>query len=341
MKNKICSIFIVASMILTCFWFQAAFAQEASPFAEFNKNADKGAVYVSVKRGSGADQLGRVIEDKTAETLLMGPSAFCADGAGNLYFADCVNFRVVKYDASNKKASAVFDYKMSAIKNGFVSDIAVAKSGDVYLVNSAENYVYRFDQSGKPLAVIGQIEDRHVAKRIAAIFCDPSSNLVVIDAQNPNAIVFSPEGKIIKESEFKFEDATSYALDNSGKPFAARLDGDSAKLVDLETGKETVLKYEIDRAKENKLVEARLVGFDNAGAAYVKMTVIDKNGGMVNNAVVKFKGAAVEKSVKLPYLTIDERELNLKAPEILLKDNTVLGYFDSDASFDVIAYEVK
>lgn len=341
MKNKIIPILIAVAAILTFTSFQAVFAAEVSPFAEYNKNADKGTVYAAIKRGSAPGELGRVLREETAESLLMGPSAFCADAAGNLYLADCVNFRVVKYDAAQKKSSVLFDYKMTGIGKGFVSDIAVAKSGDIYLVNSAENYVYRFSSDGRQLGVIGQIEDRHVAKRIAAIFCDAASNLVVIDAQNPNAIVFSPEGKILKESEFKFEDATSYALDNNGNPFAARLDEKGAKLVELGSKAESVLKYEVDAKKEHKLVEARLIGFDTAGAAYMKMTVVDKEGGMVANEIVKFIGDKAEKSLKVPYLTIDERELAMKSPEIILKENAVLGYYDSDASFDAVVYEMK
>jgi hypothetical protein len=341
MKNKIFSIVIIVLTVFAFSPFQAAQAAETSLFEEFNKTADKGTVYASVKHGASSDQLGRVLRDETAETMLMGPSAFCADGAGNLYLVDCVNSRVVKYDAAQKKTAVAFDYKMTGIKTGFVSDIAVAKSGDIYLVNAPQSYVYRFSADGKPLGVIGQIEDRHVAKRIAAIFCDASSNLVVIDAQNPNAIVFGADGKIIKETEFKFEDATSYALDNSGKPFAARLDGNSVKLADIEAKTETVLTYGVDSKKEEKLVEARLIGFDAAGAVYLKMTVIDKDGGMVKNDIVKFRDAKAEKSLKVPYLTIDDQELTMKSPEILLKDNMVLGYYDSEASFDVIARELK
>lgn len=341
MKNKMIPILIAVAAILVFSSIQAVFAAEASPFAEYNKTADKGTVYAAIKRGAAPGEIGRVLNDQTAESLLMGPSAFCADGAGNLYLADCVNFRVVKFDAARKKASALFDYKMTSIGKGFVSDIAVAKSGDIYLANSAESYVYRFSADGKQLGVIGQIEDRHVAKRIAAIFCDAASNLVVIDAQNPNAIVFSPEGKILKESEFSFEDATGYALDNNGKPFASRLDEKGAKLVNLETKDEIALKYDVDAKKEHKLVEARIIGFDASGAAYMKMTVVDKEGGMVANEIVKFKGDKAEKSLKVPYLTIDERELAMKTPEVLLKENSVLGYYDSDASFDAVVYEIK
>jgi hypothetical protein len=341
MKNKICLLFLSVVIVIAGAAIHTAAAQDASPFAEFNKNADKGTIYASIKHGAGEGEVGSFLENKTAETVLLGPSAFCADAAGNLFLVDCVNSRVVKYDAAQKKSSVVFDYKTSGIKNGFVSDIAVAASGDIYLVNAAESYIYRFSSAGKFLGVIGQIEDRHVAKRIAAIFCDASSNLIVIDAQNPNAVVFSPDGKIIKETEIKFEDASAYAIDASGKPFASRLGASGALLVDIETGTETLLKYELDAKKEDKLVEARLIGFDAAGAAYLKMIVINKEGGMVNNDIVKFKNAAGEKSLKVPYYTIDEQELTIKKPEIFLKENMILGYYDSEISFDVVSYEIK
>lgn len=341
MKNKISLLFLSVVIVIAGAFINTAAAQDAYSFAEFNKNADKGTIYASIKHGAGEGEAGRVLENKTAETLLMGPSAFCADGAGNLYIVDCVNSRILKYDAAQKKSAVLFDYKTSAIKDGFVSDITVAASGDIYLVNAAESYIYRFSSAGKFLGVIGQIEDRHVAKRIAAVFCDAASNLIVIDAQNPNAIVFSPDGKIIKETEIKFEDASAYALNASGKPFASRLGAAGALLVDIETGAETLLKYELDAKKEDKLAEARLIGFDAAGAVYLKMTVISKEGGIVNNDIVKFKDAAVEKSLKVPYYTIDEQELTVKKPEIVLKENTILGYYDSETSFNVLSYELK
>ena len=341
MKNKIYLMFLSVLFVIAGVAFHKAVAQETSVFAEFNKNADKGILYASIKHGGGEGEVGRVLENKTAETVLMGPSAFSADRVGNLYFVDCVNSRVVKYDVAQKKSAVVLDYKTNGIGNSFVSDIAVAVSGDIYLVNAAENYVYRFSSTGKPLGVIGQIEDRHIAKRIAAIFCDASSNLIVIDAQNPNAIVFSPDGKIIKETGIKFEDASSYALNASGKPFASRLGASGAVLVDIETGTETVLKYNFNAKKEEKLVEARLIGFDATGSAYLKMTVINKEGRIVNNDIVKFKNDAVEKSLKIPYYTIDEQELIVKKPEIVLKENLILGYYNSETSFDVLSYEVK
>ncbi len=341
MKNKICLLFLSVIIVAVGAAFHTAAAQDVSAFASFNKNAFKGKLYASIKHGVGEGEVGGVMENKTAETVLLGPSAFCADAAGNLYFVDCVNLRVVKYDAAQNKSAVIFDYKNSGIRNGFVSDIAVAASGDIYLLNASESYVYRFSSTGGFFGVIGQIEDRHVAKRIAAIFCDSSSNLIVIDAQNPNVVVFSPDGKIIKETEIKFEDASSYAINASGKPFASRLGDFGAALVDIETGTETLLKYEIDAKKEDKLVEARLIGFDSAGAAYLKMIVIDKEGGIVNNDIVKYINADVEKSLKVPYYTIDEQELIVKKPEIILKENMILGYYDSETFFDVLSYQIK
>lgn len=301
--------------------------------------ANSGSVLLTLSYGAAPGELGMPYNDKKGEeSFFQSPSAFAAAVTGDNFVVDTVNKTVLKVGA-DKKVVSFMKYDSTEIGSDHVSDIAVSRSGQIYLCDAKTQMIHVFSNDGKPVSVLGEIIDRQVFRSIASMLPDAAGNLAVVDmGREPKVVFFNPAGKLTKEYDLK-NAGSGFALDPEGKVFTSLLADNAIKLVETEKGAERALDY---KAAGGDIADARLLGFDAAGCAYLKIVRIDSNGQVVEDAAVKFaKDGKMLKKAVLPYYDIEAQPHVMEKSHVLLKDDCVVTYRDDEKTFSLVAFELK
>lgn len=149
------------------------------------------------------------------------PRGITTDASGNFYVVDTANMRVQKFDRTGKFLATIGN----GVGNGdgqfnpFSSDavgtgpggIAVDKSGNIYVADTWNHRVQKFDPNGKFLAKWGDfinLGDPSAASDPArdskffgprGIAIGPDGNVYVTDTGNKRVSIFDPTGKFIRQ----------------------------------------------------------------------------------------------------------------------------------------------
>lgn len=91
----------------------------------------------------------------------VAPSAIAVDLDGNIYIADIVNERIVKFDKDGKfKTNISFNVSHKRYA-GIVSDLTTDLSGNLYVASRHEAKVYKYTSDGKPVFLIN-LKDENI-----------------------------------------------------------------------------------------------------------------------------------------------------------------------------------
>lgn len=167
------------------------------------------------------------------------PRTIALDAAGNFYVSDTNNERIQVFDKSGKWL-AMFGAKGSedgqfnpmddkAVGTG-PGGIAVDKDGNIYVADTWNHRIQKFDKTGKFLAKWGTFAS--VADANSAADADinskfwgprgmaigPEGNLYVTDTGNKRVLVFTPEGKFVRKIDSNLTQARIDAGDKFNKP---------------------------------------------------------------------------------------------------------------------------
>lgn len=91
----------------------------------------------------------------------VGPSAIAVDLYGNIYIADDVNERIVKFDKYGKLKSKIAFNVLRKRYSGIVSDLATDLSGNLYVASRHEKKIYKYTSDGKPVFSIN-LKDENI-----------------------------------------------------------------------------------------------------------------------------------------------------------------------------------
>lgn len=357
MKNKIFVILVIALLTVPS---GAAFAaapsaakvpaqeqvQQTAPANDhlkaFNSAAARGSVLFSVPYGEKDNEMTRSVEDAQKGSVMSGPSAFAADAAGNVYVVDAAKRKVIRFDAASKKAVMLFNYEKSDIKTNFVSAISVAKDGHIYLGTASDGEAIKFDASGKQVAVNGYDVERQVIKGLAATTAGDDGGLAMADHTEFKVALFDAKGKFVREHMLK--EAPNGLVHHAGKFYAAFMTQDEVVVANAANSAEVIVKYPT-RSKDGsrEVAGAELVGIDAAGCAYLHVAVVEKDGKVVENDVIKFaKDGVMSNKVRVPYYALADDDINIARAYVLLKENVILSYDASDdREFRLVTFEMK
>ena len=91
----------------------------------------------------------------------VGPSAIAVDVDGNIYIADDVNGRIVKFDKYGKFKSKITFNVQNKRYAGIVSDLATDLSGNLFVASRHEAKIYKYTPDGKPVFSIN-LKDENI-----------------------------------------------------------------------------------------------------------------------------------------------------------------------------------
>jgi sugar lactone lactonase YvrE len=211
----------------------------APAVATANPNATPVALFVKGGAGPNAGQFNL-------------PRGIARDAQGNFYVVDTANFRVQKFDPQGKflvsfgskgNGDGQFNpYSDEALGSG-PGGIAVDKEGNVYVADTWNHRIQKFDPNGKFLAKWGSfinLADPAAAGDTEAdrkffgprgVAVGPEGNVYVTDTGNKRVLVFTPDGQSVGEigSQVTPEKSTSgYAYNGPqelNEPVGIALDG--------------------------------------------------------------------------------------------------------------------
>lgn len=118
----------------------------AAPAAESNTVTKRTIVKAAV--GSRDGEIGYL---RNSADDWVEPAAITVDSYGNIYIADIVNERIVKFDKYGKfKSKIAFDVQKKRYA-GTVSDLAADLSGNLYVASRHEKKIFKYTSDGKPI----------------------------------------------------------------------------------------------------------------------------------------------------------------------------------------------
>jgi tripartite motif-containing protein 71 len=165
----------------------------------------------------------------------VGPSAIAVDYDGNIYIADDVNERIVKYDKNGKFKSKIALNVLSKRYSGIVSDLATDLSGNLYIASRHEKKIYKYTSDGKHVfsinlndenicssergkwyafafQVMGMKPEYDCASNIFELNLDQKGNIYL---KGSNWVVkFDSKGTVLKKLAAK-DNSLAYFLDES------------------------------------------------------------------------------------------------------------------------------
>ncbi len=168
------------------------------------------------------------------------PKNVAIDAQGNLYVADSDNHRVQKFSANGEFALAWGSRSpdnAAAPPNTFNQPwgIAVDKSGNVYVADTWNHRIQKFDANGKFVTSWGVLGDTRgnaldnplLLYGPRSIALDAPGNLLVTDTGNKRVLKFSPNGDPLAQyggvgaDNGKFLEQVGIAIDKQGNIFVA------------------------------------------------------------------------------------------------------------------------
>jgi predicted membrane-bound mannosyltransferase/streptogramin lyase len=221
--------FYVRKDVATLVWnYSSEIAPQPQPEDEYAKKQ----VQLDASRVFGSQGVGR--------GQFSNPKNLAIDSQGNVYVADSDNGRIQKFDANGKFLLA---WGTRSPENAIGPretfnqpwGIAVDKSGGVYVADTWNHRIQKFDSNGKFLTMWGENGDtRGIAQDQPtkfygprAIAADSSGNLLVTDTGNKRVLKFSPDGAPLGQygglgvDNGQFQEPVGIAVDAQGNIFVA------------------------------------------------------------------------------------------------------------------------
>jgi DNA-binding beta-propeller fold protein YncE len=172
---------------------------------------------VAGRKGTGAGEM------ESPRGIAVGPD-------GDVVVADMMNNRVLRFGADGVFKSVIG--KPTAIKGKArageleePSGVAVDRQGFVYVADTWNGRIQKFDPKGKQVAEYGGVKYTFYSPRNVAV--DLQGNIYVADTGNSQVKVIDPNGKLVKSVGMKgnggegFNEVFGLAINSKGELFAA------------------------------------------------------------------------------------------------------------------------
>jgi sugar lactone lactonase YvrE len=213
------------------------------------------------------------------------PKNIVVDASGNLYVADSDNQRVQKFAANGEFALAWGSRapdNAAPPPNTFSQPwgIAVDKSGNVYVADTWNHRIQKFDANGKFVTTWGTNGDTHgVAQTSPSLFYGPRSiaidaqgNLLVTDTGNKRVLKFSPNGEPLAQyggvgsDNGKFLEQVGIAIDKQGNVFVA--DTWNLRVQKFDSNFNYVAQWAVPAWESQSVVNKPYLAVDNEGNVF-------------------------------------------------------------------------
>lgn len=292
----------------------------------------------SLAYGEKDDQIVRDKMDEKVGNIVQGPTAYTVDEEGNAFIVDSVKHRVLKLNASDKKAATLFTFDKSNIRKNMPMHIAVSKKGFIYLDNPSEFAVLKFSADGKQLKEYGYVIERQVVKELDTFMVDEDSNVIIADKKEPKVAIFSDSGELKKEIKLK-EAGMGFAM-NKGKIYTIVKDGNSFKVIDIEKPEAALMSFTYKgQTARDSLINSNLAGIAASGKIYVDVLTGDADGKMEDQLFCFTAGGKFDKKIKSPYAGNDDEAMMLLTPYAFAKGEKLLHFFDTADAFQIKSIE--
>jgi DNA-binding beta-propeller fold protein YncE len=172
---------------------------------------------VAGRKGSGAGEM------ESPRGIAVAPN-------GDVVVADMMNNRVLRFSADGVFKSVIgrptaVKGKPKAGELEEPSGVAVDNQGFVYVADTWNGRIQKFDPSGKQVGEFGGLRYTFYSPRNVAV--DRPGNIYVADTGNSQVKVINPEGKLVKAVGMKgnggegFNEVFGLAINSKGELFAA------------------------------------------------------------------------------------------------------------------------
>jgi sugar lactone lactonase YvrE len=221
--------FYVRKDVVALLW---NYAGQVAPQPTIEDEYDKKSVKLTATRAIGSEGRGNA--------QFESPKNIAIDAQGNLYVADSDNHRIQKLNARGEFLLAWGSRTPDNVApppNTFNQPwgIAVDKSGNVYVADTWNHRIQKFDANGKFITTWGTNGDtRGIAQTSPLLFYGPRAiaidaqgNLLVTDTGNKRVLKFSPNGDPLAQfggvgaDNGKFLEEVGIAIDKQGNIFVA------------------------------------------------------------------------------------------------------------------------
>lgn len=158
------------------------------------------------------------------------------DYSGNVYVTDAMNAQVVIYDARLRPVSTLVPpYDALDMAEGSISGVAIGSYGEFYMADLFNGRVFRFDASGRYMAVFPSPDDpAPPLNRPMGLACsDQDGSVYVCESGTAQITVFDNLGSQVRTfggSDLK--DPVAIALDKQGRCFVADTELDAVVMFD-------------------------------------------------------------------------------------------------------------
>jgi uncharacterized protein (TIGR03663 family) len=205
--------------------------------------------------------------------------AFAPDGS--VYVADSGNSRIIHLDSQGKLlgefGSRTPDKQVPAASGTFNEPwgLAVDSQGNVYVADTWNHRVQKFDSSGKFLLEWGTAglssdgPDRVWGPRGIAV--GPGGNLYITDTGNRRVAVFDPQGKYLfefsKEGDAQLNEPVGIAIDQKGQVLVA--DTWNMRIAVFDAQGKFLSSWPVEAWKSTSVDEKPFLTLDGKGRVYV------------------------------------------------------------------------
>jgi DNA-binding beta-propeller fold protein YncE len=170
------------------------------------------------------ERLGGALFGKPSMRSMLSPYAQCTDGADRLYVADSNAQAVHLFELNTRQYREV---RPNNPEKRFSQPVGItfdAKSGKLFVADSAAARVFVFDRDGKPLTEIGA----GVVKRPCGMAFDAKNDrLLVADTGLHQVVILAPSGKLLARLGSRgtglgqFNYPTNVTLDSRGRIYVS------------------------------------------------------------------------------------------------------------------------
>lgn len=210
-----------------------------------------------------------------------GPSSFNTDSENNLYVIDQLNNRVKVFDSEGNQIS-IINVRDSQNRELYIADVAVDRSGNVYVFSNRA--IYKYSSTGSLLGTLN-ISDAppFVEHNAWLMIYIANDNLYILDANQYSSRISSTEG------EFKLEDYSKVrgTYGNSGKRYFARMLGSGGGLIEI-TDQNGIREPESMVVTVDGLISIMFLGEDKDGNFYIQVETTNEDDTKIGIQVFKY-----------------------------------------------------
>lgn len=279
----------------------------------------------------------------TTRDVRVSASAFAVDPDGNILIVDAINGKVLSVAAGGGEVKRLFSYSKGPIGDNYVSDVAVAPDGRIYLADAEARKVYRYDQSGTLEASFGGAVDKVKFGRVGYIFTDDSSSVHVIDPIAGKMHIFDAEARHTREiaiAAAKEIAGVAPVAGPEGGLFFHSLRDNAFTIARADRPKEAVFRHTCDpREIGAKIISCALIGFDGAGNAYARASLIGEGRSEISTFLVKFSKNGGKEVLKMKIPRVPETAHAMKRPFAVLGENALASCIETEKGLSVVIFE--